>query len=109
LSSFSAIHPVNSGVLLKGCDPISRSVCNHPYGLSTIGLKRFSIYIGSNVSVVRSSVMNMFDARLAYTSDMATVKANLKLARDLINKKDFKSAHDAAQQVLVYDPSNYNG
>jgi hypothetical protein len=40
---------------------------------------------------------------------MATVKANLKLARDLINKKDFKSAYDAAKQVLIYDSSNYNG
>lgn len=40
---------------------------------------------------------------------MASTKAQLKLARDLIGKKDYRGAHDAAKQVLNYDPSNYNG
>lgn len=40
---------------------------------------------------------------------MASTKANLKLARDLITKKDFKGAYDAANQVLITDPKNYNG
>ncbi|PVG02399.1 TPR-like protein [Serendipita vermifera] len=36
-------------------------------------------------------------------------KSNLKLARDFINKKDFRKAHDAASQVVLDDPTNYNG
>jgi hypothetical protein len=40
---------------------------------------------------------------------MAATKANLKLARDLINKKDFRGAYDAANRVLINDPKNYNG
>lgn len=39
--------------------------------------------------------------------DMAA-KSYLKQARDLINKKDFQGASDAAALVLQYDPVNYN-
>ena len=40
---------------------------------------------------------------------MAATKAQLKLARDLIGKKDYRGAQEAANQVLNYDPLNYNG
>ncbi|KAG8761021.1 Superkiller protein 3 [Serendipita sp. 396] len=40
---------------------------------------------------------------------MATAKAQLKLTRDLISKKDYKGAYDAANRVLRDDPVNYNG
>jgi len=39
---------------------------------------------------------------------MSFVKARLKLARESIGRKDFASAHDAANQVLEYEPENYN-
>jgi len=39
---------------------------------------------------------------------MSFVKARLKLARESIGKKDFVSAHDAANQVLEIEPENYN-
>jgi len=35
-------------------------------------------------------------------------KSKLKAARDAIAKKDFGLAHDAATQVLDYEPENYN-
>jgi Tfp pilus assembly protein PilF len=35
-------------------------------------------------------------------------KTYLKQARDLISKKDFQGASDAAAQVLQHDPVNYN-
>ena len=36
------------------------------------------------------------------------IKAKLKAARDLIANKDFAKACDAAQEVLSYEPDNYN-
>lgn len=38
----------------------------------------------------------------------AFVKSKLKAARDAIGKKDYQSAHDASEQVLDYEPDNYN-
>ena len=38
----------------------------------------------------------------------AFIKAKLKAARDLIAKKEFAKARDAAQEVLSYEPDNYN-
>jgi len=38
----------------------------------------------------------------------AFIKTKLKAARDLIGKKDFQGAYDAASQVLSYDARNYN-
>jgi len=35
-------------------------------------------------------------------------KAKLKAARDAIAKKDYKTAEEAASQVLEYDNANYN-
>jgi len=71
-------------VLLKGCDLIR----------------------GWRIRTTRMAFLQIVILAQTY---MATPKANLKLARDLINKKDYKSAYDAASQVLVYDSSNYNG
>ncbi|KAF5351978.1 hypothetical protein D9756_007386 [Leucocoprinus leucothites] len=39
---------------------------------------------------------------------MSFAKAKLKLARDSIGKKDFTAARDAANEVLEYEPENYN-
>jgi len=39
---------------------------------------------------------------------MFSVKATLKLARESIGRKNFVSARDAANQVLEYEPENYN-
>ncbi|KAG8917885.1 Superkiller protein 3 [Tulasnella sp. 418] len=39
----------------------------------------------------------------------ALVKAKLKAAREAIARKDFQTARDASEQILSYDPSNYNG
>ena len=36
------------------------------------------------------------------------LKNKLKSARDLIGKKDFDGARNAAQDVLSYEPENYN-
>ena len=36
------------------------------------------------------------------------IKTKLKAARDAIAKKDYKTAEEAASQVLEYDPANYN-
>ncbi|KAL5507335.1 SKI3 [Sanghuangporus vaninii] len=36
------------------------------------------------------------------------VKSKLKSARELIGKKDFTKARDAAEEVLSYEPDNYN-
>jgi superkiller protein 3 len=39
---------------------------------------------------------------------MSLVKSKLKLARDSINRKDFATARDAANQVLDFEPQNYH-
>ncbi|TFK75308.1 TPR-like protein [Pluteus cervinus] len=39
---------------------------------------------------------------------MSSVKASLKRARDAIGKKDYPTARDASNQVLEYEPENYN-
>ncbi|KAL4074288.1 superkiller protein 3 [Scleroderma citrinum] len=36
------------------------------------------------------------------------VKSKLKAARDALGKKQYKAAHEAASQVLDYEPDNYN-
>jgi superkiller protein 3 len=38
----------------------------------------------------------------------AFVKGKLKVARDALGKKDYRSAREAAQQVIDYEPDNYN-
>jgi superkiller protein 3 len=39
---------------------------------------------------------------------MSFVKAKLKLAKDLLSKKDYAGSRDAASQVLEYEPENYH-
>ena len=36
------------------------------------------------------------------------IKTKLKNARDLIAKKDYAKAREAAAEVLSYEPDNYN-
>ncbi|KAG9039837.1 Superkiller protein 3 [Tulasnella sp. JGI-2019a] len=38
----------------------------------------------------------------------AIVKTKLKAAREALGRKDYKSAEDSAQQVLSFEPDNYN-
>ena len=54
---------------------------------------------------VDSSVFAASDASALMSS---FIKAKLKAARDLIAKKEFAKARDAAQEVLSYEPDNYN-
>ena len=39
---------------------------------------------------------------------MSFIRNKLKLARDALGKKDYETARDAANQVLDYEPENYN-
>jgi len=36
------------------------------------------------------------------------MKSKLKAARDALGKKDYPTARDSAQQILDYEPDNYN-
>jgi superkiller protein 3 len=39
---------------------------------------------------------------------MSFTKSKLKQAKELLGKKDYAGARDAANQVLEYEPENYH-